>query len=496
MRVVTLLFAILVSVAPAVKAHAESTAGIKSEVLATAPAGWIPAFTVSNADGTNVAFEVNAGGGRAVIVNGQAGPTVEAVSGVRFPGTGQRFAYRIKNRGRFRAVIDGNLGPEFERGVTEAVFSDDGAHVAYVGGGPSNSIVICDGREVGNYEQVGDLQFVPIENTLVYVAKKNNSMFVVVGQREGEHFASVSKPVLSKRGAHVAYEAWIDKDQVTMILDGVRQRTYRGIMATQAFSPDGKRFAYAGWDGQHFRSVLDGIEGTPVDSVQVSLYNGQGWFFSPSGEHLCFAASLGPRFALALDGKIFREHSALLQPIGFNSNGELIYLEHSSSEATRDTVVAVNGTYRSKAYAGIGANVSISSDGKHWAFCAANERSIAGEFARHRLVLDGEELAEEFDHPAGDIQCSPDGKVCAMRMQRGGRRVKKSDLPAEMQLPRLPASVIMNADGYLVINRTVVPEPRGLTLLVDWRFVSNVSLSAIALQNDTVLRLAADVQGR
>lgn len=128
-----------------------------------------------------------------------------------------------------------------------------------------------------------------------------------------EHFWEQGPPLLSDDGARVAFPCWralpVSRDVLLdVVSDGVRWGPYYAVWGL-AFSPDGRRLAYA---------AADDVERTKwryfIDGRAFPLAYSEAWRprFSPDGKHLAWEATWQKRMVAVLDGESVFSFDAVL----------------------------------------------------------------------------------------------------------------------------------------------------------------------------------------
>jgi hypothetical protein len=360
------------------------------------------------------------------VVDGKAGPEFDMISGWfnvgswncgggQFVAPGGRLVYSGRNRGKWVVILDGKSGPPSDTPET-IVFSRDGKRSVYVVNDAGKCRAVIDGNVSPEYEQVEYWGFTP-EDRPFYIAKQRGQQFLVVDGQAGQRFKVIyGAPVFSadgKRTAYVVGETEGEREFQRPVIDGKVGPRYHASVSAISFSPDGKRVAYAVCnetgvaDNRQGFVILDGRDGPPFESVSRLT-------FSPDSRHLAYAASTKEGERVVLDHVAGPAWPAL----GFFTYGPQIYpllvfspdsrrlaylaaarLNRSSSEPWalqgQELIVVVDGQPQTKWKAAQPHSDLLfglfSSDSRHFAFVAEGETQW-----KRRVVVDGHG-GPEFD---------------------------------------------------------------------------------------------------
>ena len=296
---------------------------------------------------------------------------------------------------KWRAVIDGREGPEFDRfeGFLPLTFSPDGKHVAYIaqwGHGPRwRYRVIIDGKEGPEYEAkwVAGPIFSPDSRRTAYVGQRGGREFVVLDGKELTPHDAVDGIRLhfspdSRRLAYIAYRGKDDAQKAHFVVDGQEGREYGDHIWETCFSPDSKRAAYIAingrWQDQSHTEqlVVDGSEGPVVRRIREFSIR-----WSSDGRHVAYVAEGGSAEGPFGDG--------------------------------RQEWVVLDGVAQAK-YNWIN-EMEFSADGKHLAYVAYR--------AGYRVVLDGrpgpvfDDIERQPLRPRSSL-FTPDGRLVYLAARR------------------------------------------------------------------------------
>jgi len=252
---------------------------------------------VFSPDGQHIAYAVRNGTVWQLILDGRPVKEHERIFGdtVRFSPDSKRLAYMAGRRETVKRdgkdvvlerrfyVVDGEEMRAYDLLVPNAfVFSPDSRRTAYVGVKNNRLVVVIDGIEGREYDDVRLVQFSPDSRRLAYLARRDNRAYAVVDNAEGLGYQSVGNLIFSSDGKRMAYVAARDKSAF-IVVDGAEGRNYTNVIAeTIAFSPDAKYIVYQAQRDDRQFLVVDGEETKEF----AGLVRGTGIVFdSPSSFH-------------------------------------------------------------------------------------------------------------------------------------------------------------------------------------------------------------------
>ena len=318
-------------------------------------------------DGLRLAWVGRRGSKRVVALDGKEGAPFDTVGGLTFSADSRRFAHvgadiqgGFKgNKGKGRAVIDGEPGPQFEgtqlplsnsealdptassdlatylvtRGKLDPVY---GSHLLYWFHGVSRPVFSADGSRVAYAARRG----------------KNDETVFMDGQ-PGIPFPSVvGLPAFSGDGAHVAF-AVSAADVTKLLVDGGPVGTGccagTDFVTAITFAPDGRRVAYVGVAGGHMHKIgmsprakrcvyVDGQPGVQYDALAVSALQ-----FSPDSRHFVYVVhgvqegSRQVSFVVANRTEAKRYDAVWTRTLGVQDTGAVVYVAQSGRKFLRVT---------------------------------------------------------------------------------------------------------------------------------------------------------------
>jgi rRNA maturation protein Nop10 len=190
-----------------------------------------------------------------VFLDGKEGPAFDEVALPEFSPDSRRFAYFGRREKRWRVILDGQEGPDFEATkLYGPFFSEDSQHMAYF-------ILKQHGlRVTWDVLEVRDGKLSPVQRMINQLAHLESAMFSPDTQR----FAYVlwGSPALVPRGERRADRLVVADDQ--------EHGTYHAMSADLTFTPDSRHLICAvrgGINKDKSAVVIDGHEGKLYDDV-------------------------------------------------------------------------------------------------------------------------------------------------------------------------------------------------------------------------------------
>jgi Tol biopolymer transport system component len=299
-----------------------------------------------------------------------------------------------------------------------------GRTVALLPAGASDTLVVNPGR-----------------HGVAYVARADDTEFVVFDRREGRRYTKVGSPTFSSDGRRLAYVAR-QGGKALVVADGEEGKHYDRIDAGPLFSPDGKRLAYVASTGKQSFLVVDGQEGPPSESSDTNDHSvtfsgdglrvarkataggkqfvmlsdgpqrthdvvvGRSIAFAPRFNRLAYIAREGNEAFVVEEGRSWKRHPDVVRGPVFASNGTR--LAYVASEGFLRQFVVVDGI-QEKRYDEITYGPVFSPDGKRFAYTARLGQS---EF----VIVDGQERGRYWSVKYGPL-FSPDSQRIAWTVQ-------------------------------------------------------------------------------
>ena len=283
----------------------------------------------------------------------------------------------------------------------DAVWSEDGRHLAYVSREPDGEFVVLDGARGACFERIetGSLVLSPDATTVGYVAERGAEMHAVIGGHVGPACAAIKESGIvfssdSRRHAYVVVEGDVEYAMV----DGDPKDLYERV-TEPVFHPDGTEVAYVGrLDGRDHLVVDD-----QVRSVHDTIVTGS-VVYSATGI-LAYAALHGGRAFVVVDGNRSRSHDAVGGPV-FSPDGRR--LAYVATEGEQQFLI-VDG----KADAGhdqiVDGSFVFSPDSRHHAYVATSMGYPSSQY----VVRDGQPMRRCVAAGGSGLVYSPDSRSLA-----------------------------------------------------------------------------------
>jgi RNA polymerase sigma factor (sigma-70 family) len=212
-----------------------------------------------------------------------------------FTGDGKHVAFAARKADKWRVVVDGKEGAEYDNDIGTPILTADSQRAAYTIQSGRKWRVVVDGQEGAPYnEDIRDPIFSPDGKRVAYAGKADRRWRMVVdGEESPEYGNDIHDPIFSADGKHVAYAA-LAKNKWRVVVDDREGSEYQDFRQPPAFSPDSKQVAYAAEKDEKWRLVLGGQEGALFDDMWPPV-------FSMDGKHVAYAARKGGKWRMVLD---------------------------------------------------------------------------------------------------------------------------------------------------------------------------------------------------
>jgi hypothetical protein len=217
-----------------------------------------------------------------------------------------RLTHSIRRNDSWVLVVDGVEGREYEE-LRWPEFSPDGKRLAYAARRSGKWLAVVDAREEGPWDEIKDgrLWFSADGKRLAYRAKREGKWVAVVNGSAGDPYDEVGRPVFSPDGSRLAYRAKT-QGKWSVVLDGHPGPAYDDIAEDAvsetgmrrddvAFSPDGARIVYRARKDKGWLVEGGGSQAAPYDDVAQPA-------ISPDGKHVAYAARRAKAWVLVVDG--------------------------------------------------------------------------------------------------------------------------------------------------------------------------------------------------
>jgi TPR repeat protein len=260
-------------------------------------------FPVFSPDGRRVAYGAGDKSGllgmaldETIVIDGTVGKHYDEVGTPVFSPDSRHVTYRAFRENRWRMVVDGTEGDEYESMLNIPIFSPDNQRVAYIGG-RWKKLFVVNGQHANEVSATdgGNLVFSPDGRRLACVLAKGRQAFVYLDGVEGATYDSIGVPVFTSDG-RLAYAAARGATWYTVIegSEPTQHAEYPQV-GDAVFSSDGQRLAFRATSGSQEVAVVDGVAGKPYDEIGRLA-------FSPDGQHFVFEARLGSTWRVVVDG--------------------------------------------------------------------------------------------------------------------------------------------------------------------------------------------------
>lgn len=355
-------------------------------------------------------------------------------------------------------TIEGCLPLPYPRNLA---VSADGKRMAYWAKRGERFYVVVDGKEIGEYDYVGDLEFSPDGKRYLFIASLDpgerieapggwesatqrirvlRSVFLVVDGQQTARYNAIDIPCFSPDGKHFAFLASRGSKRFPVVDDTEFSEYDRADMVV--FSPDGKSFAFRGKRGGKEYVVLNGKPLAAYDEVGDLAFirphhrlvywakTGKRWMLIQNGAHILATEELGKpyRFFFHAEGQLlgytlFVDHALRFLKIGGRSYGPSEYYGADSPQFSTDgkhfLCLQKNGREYSVVYDGreFGPfekveSIALSADGTRWAYAARKDGKCL-------LFVDGTQIGT-YD-AVWSFGFSADGKRWACIAGRNGK---------------------------------------------------------------------------
>jgi hypothetical protein len=271
-------------------------------------------------DNRRVAYIASNNDKQAFVMDGTIGPLFEKVKSPVWSPDGSSFAYIAMDKGNKFIVLNGEVGPRYDE-VATPVFSFSGRHFAYGAMKGGKSLVVTDGKEGPSFEMgkpIDTIKFAPSDERLGYIVKKvdMDKWVVIIDGKEVAAYAYIAGPslIFNPDGKGYAYAA-AARNSPMMLVDEKGEGPGFNQIIEPVYSPDGNRIAYGALMGNELFLVTDG-PAVPEPEFK-DIFN---LSFSPDGKHLMYKAIGKDSQFVVLDGQASPAYDRVYKP-AFTTNG-------------------------------------------------------------------------------------------------------------------------------------------------------------------------------
>jgi WD40 repeat protein len=321
----------------------------------------------------------------------------------------------VEKQGDQRLVrLDGKQQGRTYQEVKDLQFSEDGAHLAFIGRREQILSLIYDGKEVPEpFSWISIIAWQPRGTSYAYTACQEKKCHLYVnGEATGAEYQSLSLPKYSKDGAHLAYMGWRRKGNWITVLDGKEtgpgMESFEGNSDRWGFSDHGNHFYVAAGRGfrtqgyqtyyLHWTYIVDGVAGPEFEVISPIDFSRDGAHYAYAGTVVKLGWKEKPQSSVVVDGQTkttydgqkffgqlrtgvhdFHPHFHGLSDPVFEPDGKLVYA------ARRDggNVVVFVGNEAGPGYTDIISPLIFSPDGQHFAYVAQQGESLVEVHDNH-----------------------------------------------------------------------------------------------------------------
>lgn len=247
------------------------------------------------------------GAGAVLVLDGKEAGRCHNIRAFAFSADSKRYAYLCDenetqpfDRKVTRAVVDGKPAGSTYGEITQIVWSQRDAHIAYIGrkdaqNGTTTYEVVIDGVIKGSMGQVPspkasaqhqDVVLSPDGRRYAYVDARPGGMAVVIDGKQSLEYSSVSSIAFSKDGKHAAAVVQATDGRWFVLFDGEELAPPGGLVASgRWFFVDlpGSRYAYPRKTAKGWELVAEGGDAPPTQIIELT---GDLERLQPDGIHL------------------------------------------------------------------------------------------------------------------------------------------------------------------------------------------------------------------
>jgi hypothetical protein len=343
-----------------------------------------------------------------VVRDGREEASLEALRArsLRFSQDGAHLGYVGDEDRKVVAVVDGVKSAPYDA-IGHLVFGA-GGRWAFAARRGAISVVVADGRESTAYEDVADLAFSPSGKRLAWTARKMGAWWVVENLDESGPFERVSSLVWAPRGDELAFAVG-QKTGELVVRAGRPGAMYEGVLpGSLTFDATGTHIVYSARRGHAWRVITDGVEGPPYEDLEAPRFLGD----SAATAHV---ARRGEATFLVLDGHQGPVEADASSLVVSPDGKRFMYTARAGLRVSVVEGVAVGGpcgegrcspvvTRTSVFDTVVGGTLVFSESGAHSGY-------LAGQVIGHRLflVMDGVRGAElDLAELMAGVEVSPD----------------------------------------------------------------------------------------
>ena len=237
-----------------------------------------------------LAFGIESGSSRFMVVDGNRLGPYESATWPRFSEDSRRYAFVETVEEKLRVVVDGSPSPLVEQLDPENILFDANGVAIFSSADNENNFVYYGDKVVAIYERIGSLVLDTDRRQLAYAASDGDGSFVEV--------VSID---------------WLG------MLDRRRDHSYDKVFSGLLFSPRGDQCGYVAQDGHRYLAIINGVvmKGPPPLAPPV---------FWDTPIRYAYPVELeGGKVAMLVDGQVGKFYDSLKWGTRFLPDGTLIY---------------------------------------------------------------------------------------------------------------------------------------------------------------------------
>lgn len=267
-------------------------------------------------DSKHFAYVAARKGGQTLIADGQEKGTYERIDSLQFsPDSGHICFIAIKD-GKHLVVLDDKEGPTMSSpfAITPPVFSPDSKHVVYSArdATKAQTWLYFDEGQVGPFQVVTTPVFRPDGRRWACSAQREGKWLEIVDGKQLPEYDAVGEVAFSLDGRRFAYVARQGKENLIVREDG-SEGPRLGAIWTPMFLPD-RRVAYQAMTGGEAWVVVDGQKGPTFEgtkNVQVT-----------PGGHLVYQGRRDGKWSIVIDQREYGPYESDL-PYAVGADGSI-----------------------------------------------------------------------------------------------------------------------------------------------------------------------------